>query len=122
MVVLSGCSRWKWLLVVVVVVVSCPVLGWCRLWWLLGAWKPGSLEEPGSLGAWERLEGACPALSRIIKSLKEPGPQEGPGRPGKAREGPNRAKERENSLYIGVFRAFRSFRQKSKFRFGQHGL
>ena len=61
----------------------------------------------------ERLEGAFPALSRIIR---EP---EGAWTPGRPETGQRSAKL---PIYIGVFRAFRSFSQKSKFRFGQHAI
>ena len=78
----------------------------------------GGCRESERLGAWESLEGAFPALSRIIR---EPEGAWTPGRPRKAQEGPGRPEQSKgvlNSLYIGVFRSFRSFRQKSKFRFG----
>ena len=62
--------------------------------------------------------GGAPVLPSLgsLESLKEPGPQGGPGRP---EQGEGSAKL---PIYIGVFRAFRSFRQKSKFRFGQHAI
>ena len=77
-----------------------------------------ALVEPGSLGAWEGH--FLPSLGSL-ESLKEPGPQEGPGRPEQGEGARNRLQSetaRTLPIYIGVFRAFRSFRQKSKFRFG----
>ena len=88
--------------------------------------------EPGSLGAWEGH--FLPSLGSL-ESLKEPGSQEGPNRGKGARNrlqsgtpgySPNRPEQgkgaRKLPIYIGVFRAFRSSSQKSKFRFGQHAI
>ena len=71
------------------VVVSCPVPG--------GAGS-GGCRESERLGAWESLERAFPALSRIIR---EPEGAWTPGRPRKAQEGPNRAKGARNRLKPG---------------------
>ena len=76
----------------------------------------GGCRESERLGAWESLARAFPALSRIIR---EPEGAWTPGRPRKARTGQRSAKL---PIYIGVFRAFRSSSQKSKFRFGQHAI
>ena len=77
----------------------------------------GSLGEPGK------------GISCPLSGHPHQGVQNRLNLPEKAR---NRAKERGTGyspkrpeklpIYIGVFRAFRSFRQKSKFRFGQHAL
>ena len=57
----------------------------------------GGCRESERLGAWESLEGAFPALSRIIR---EPEGAWTPGRPRKAQEGPEPAEGARNSLYI----------------------
>ena len=85
-------------------VLSCPVLSSGGV----GSGGAGGCRESERLGAWERLERAFPALSRILREPEGAWPQGGPGRP---RDRANRSPEpgqtgARNSLYIGVFRAF----------------
>ena len=117
-VVISGCSArsasgCRWLLVVVLL--SSGAVG--------GA---SGCSEPGS--AWKGH--VLPSLGVIL--IRESSNTPNRAEPAEARTDPNRPETgqrgkqgkgaRKLPIYIGVFRAFRSFRQKSKFRFGQHAL